>query len=196
MRCYLFRRGHIAAVEVLATGSDDNLIQQARAVFETRKNEFDGFEVWDRARFVYRLPVLPPKHAYAGVVPPPAFYRLHFLDETRSILGLYEFPADSDADALEIAQLTSDACSDRARWFEVWHGARLVASAGATSAVTPAQVVAARQVRAVELEERIRDSKWAVASSKRLLERLAALRLPRGDAIAEGATTDASDDHG
>jgi hypothetical protein len=196
MRCYLFRRGHIVAVEVLDAGSDDALIQQARAVFERRKNEFDGFEVWDRTRFIYRLPALPPKYAYAGVIPRPVFYRLHFLDDARSVLGLYDFPADTDDDALEIAQLTFDACSDRAKSFEVWHGARLVASAGATSALTLAQVVAARQIHAVELEERIRDSKWAVASSKRLLERLAALKPPRGDSIAGGATTDASGNQG
>lgn len=176
MRCYLYRGGHIAAVEILAAGSDDALIQQARAVFEKRKREFDGFEVWDRTRFIYRLPALPPRYAYAGVIPRPLLYRLHFLDDTRSVLGLYDFPADTDDDALEIAQLTFDACSDRAKSFEVWHGARLVASAGGTSAATLEQVVTARQIQAVELEERIRDSKWAVASSKRLLGRLDALR--------------------
>jgi hypothetical protein len=195
-RCYLFRRGHIAAVEILDAGSDDAVIRQARAVFAKRKNEFDGFEVWDRTRFVYRLPELPPKYAYAGVIPRPLFYRLHLLDESTSVVGLYDFPAESDDDALEVARLAFDACSDCATRFEVWHGARPVASAGATSAVTLAQVVAARQIYAVELEERIRDSKWAVASSKRLLERLAALRPPRGDSIAGGATTDASDNQG
>ncbi len=61
MRCYLFRHGHIAAVEVLKVGSDDSLIQQAQTIFEKRKQQFQGFEVWDRARLLYRYPELLPK---------------------------------------------------------------------------------------------------------------------------------------
>jgi hypothetical protein len=56
------RRGHIGAVEVLCAGADDALIEQSRALFEKRRKESHGFEVWDRARLVYRYPPLAPKY--------------------------------------------------------------------------------------------------------------------------------------
>lgn len=56
MRCYFIRDGHIGAVELLTDTSDAAAIAQAQALFEQRKDKFAGFEVWDRARFVYRYP--------------------------------------------------------------------------------------------------------------------------------------------
>jgi hypothetical protein len=51
------RRGRIASVEFLAEGSDNSLIEQAKAHFLRRSEDrFDGFEVWYGARFVYREP--------------------------------------------------------------------------------------------------------------------------------------------
>lgn len=59
VRCYLLRKGHIAAVELLEPGPDDSLIQQARDHFQRLGGDtFEGFEVWDRARRVY---VWPPE---------------------------------------------------------------------------------------------------------------------------------------
>ena len=98
MRCYLFRGGQIAAIRVLADGSEGSVIRNAHAAFEERKREFDGSEVW--------------------------------------------------------------------------HDARLTAQGERPVRMMLEQVVAHRQARAVELEEQIRDSRWAVASSKRLLRRL------------------------
>jgi hypothetical protein len=55
MRCYFLRDGHIAGVEVLPLGlSDEDAIAKAHAVAAKRKGSFEGFEVWDRARFVFR----------------------------------------------------------------------------------------------------------------------------------------------
>jgi hypothetical protein len=56
MRCYLMRGGRIWAVEILEAGSSDaSLIEQGKAQFDRRKGEgFDGFEVWDGARPLYR----------------------------------------------------------------------------------------------------------------------------------------------
>jgi hypothetical protein len=56
MRCYFMRGSKIANVEFLKDGSsDDELIQQALAVFEAHSQQaYDGFEVWDGKRFVYR----------------------------------------------------------------------------------------------------------------------------------------------
>jgi hypothetical protein len=51
------RNGHIAAVEFLAAGPDDALIEQGKKLFrEQSEKSFDGFEVWDGAR---RLHVHP-----------------------------------------------------------------------------------------------------------------------------------------
>ncbi|MDE2228509.1 MAG: hypothetical protein KGL11_05655 [Alphaproteobacteria bacterium] len=54
MRCYFMRGGHIGAVEVLTDSSDAAAIKQAEGLFRERSEKFDGFEIWDRARFVHR----------------------------------------------------------------------------------------------------------------------------------------------
>ena len=58
MRCFLFmRKGHIAAVEFLTAGLDEDLIDQGKRIFRERPDQlFDGFEVWDGKR---RLHVHP-----------------------------------------------------------------------------------------------------------------------------------------
>jgi hypothetical protein len=57
MRCYLMRNGHIQAVEFLASGTDEELIEQGKRVFQERGDRpFDGFEIWDGARRVYVHP--------------------------------------------------------------------------------------------------------------------------------------------
>jgi len=59
MRCYFMRGGRIAGVTFLKSGSDDSLIAEARSAFEQQHagQLFDGFEVWDGTRFVYRSDV-------------------------------------------------------------------------------------------------------------------------------------------
>jgi hypothetical protein len=55
MRCYFLRDNHIAGVEVLPLGlSDEAAIARAHTVYAKRKGPLEGFEVWDRARFVFR----------------------------------------------------------------------------------------------------------------------------------------------
>jgi len=57
MRCYFMRDGHIGAVEVLAAGNDDQAIAAAKALFDGQyAKSFEGFEIWDRSRFVHRYP--------------------------------------------------------------------------------------------------------------------------------------------
>lgn len=53
MRCYLMKDGHIAAVEMLRPGSDADLITQCATIWNERKDKYDGFEVWDQARFIH-----------------------------------------------------------------------------------------------------------------------------------------------
>jgi hypothetical protein len=57
MRCYFLRGGRIAGVEILPLGlSDEDAITRAHTLSSKRKGSFDGFEVWDGARFVFRRP--------------------------------------------------------------------------------------------------------------------------------------------
>jgi hypothetical protein len=59
MRCYFMRGGRIAGVTFLKSAPDDALIEEARSAFEQQHagQRFDGFEVWDGTRFVYRSEV-------------------------------------------------------------------------------------------------------------------------------------------
>jgi hypothetical protein len=55
--------GQIAAVELLTPAPDLEAIEQAKERFKVRRTEgFDGYEVWDRARFLYRhqIDLKPP----------------------------------------------------------------------------------------------------------------------------------------
>ena len=56
MRCYFMRSGRIQGITFLKSGPDDaRLVEEARSVFEQHAEQnFDGFEVWDGTRFVYR----------------------------------------------------------------------------------------------------------------------------------------------
>ena len=59
MRCYFMRGGKIEGVELLkAAAPDDELVEQAKRLFHERADagNYDGFEVWDLNRFVYREP--------------------------------------------------------------------------------------------------------------------------------------------
>ena len=55
MRCYFMRGSRIENVAFLIQGPDDELIRQATEAFERNADRaYDGFEVWDQTRFVYR----------------------------------------------------------------------------------------------------------------------------------------------
>ena len=56
MRCYFVRAARIAGVEMLTGLSDKDAIAKAHSLFSERKTQFDGFEVWDQTRFLFRHP--------------------------------------------------------------------------------------------------------------------------------------------
>ena len=56
MRCFFLQGGHIVAVQLIDAESDADAIEQARALFMIQGNKYEAFEVWDRARFLYRFP--------------------------------------------------------------------------------------------------------------------------------------------
>jgi hypothetical protein len=56
MRCFFLRNGHIAGVEMLSGLSDQEATAKAQKLFLDRRGQFEGFEVWDRTRVVFRHP--------------------------------------------------------------------------------------------------------------------------------------------
>lgn len=57
MRCYFMRSGHIVDVEILDAADDAQAVEAARKLFAARQDaKLEGFEVWDRARFIHRFP--------------------------------------------------------------------------------------------------------------------------------------------
>jgi hypothetical protein len=67
MWCYFLLHGHIAGVEVLPLGlSDEDAIERALILLSKRKGAFDGLEVWDGARFVFRQPLSAANTLAAG----------------------------------------------------------------------------------------------------------------------------------
>ena len=58
MRCYFMQGGHIRSVEVLETDSDEDAIEQSYALFRKVADKYEGFELWEGARFICRHPPL------------------------------------------------------------------------------------------------------------------------------------------
>jgi hypothetical protein len=57
MRCYFLRGKRIEGVTFLRRAPDEDLIRQAEVRFhEHARYDYDGFEVWDGDRFIYRIP--------------------------------------------------------------------------------------------------------------------------------------------
>lgn len=54
MRCYLIVDGHIEAVQEFVGLSDQEAIEQSKLLFEQQRELYETFEVWERARVVYR----------------------------------------------------------------------------------------------------------------------------------------------
>ncbi len=59
MRCYFMRKGNIVGVEILPDDiSDADAVERAKQLFEEQRQQgrYEGFELWDRARFIHRWP--------------------------------------------------------------------------------------------------------------------------------------------
>src|SRR5215471_163044 len=100
-----------------------------------------------------------------------ADYRMYFLATDR-IEAREDFQADNDIDAIRIAQVLCDACSDRCDTFELWKEKRKVDTAQESQPVRLAELTRAHQQLVLETEEAILESDWIIAQSKRLIERL------------------------
>ncbi|HKW52622.1 MAG TPA: hypothetical protein VJO12_02950 [Stellaceae bacterium] len=103
------------------------------------------------------------------------WYRVYFYAEREVFQGRQEFMADDDRTAMVLAELLCDACSDLCETFELWDGARRVDmsfSRMPRPSVSAEQVAAATQTSLVRTEEALLNSNWALARSKRLIERM------------------------
>ncbi len=98
-----------------------------------------------------------------------ATYRLYFWDPDGRIVGREDFGAPGDREAMAVAAVLCDACSDVCASFELWQGTRRVDTE--TRRRSPAEALACDiHDQAARVGERLKDSRWLVAKSKRLLE--------------------------
>jgi hypothetical protein len=106
-------------------------------------------------------------------------YRLYFLNETGSIIAAEVYDARTDDEARAIGAVLVDACSDMARGYEVWQVNRRIArhaDCDPSLVERARQLLRQREEHLLQLEERLRDSRWRIAKSKRLLDRINGLR--------------------
>ena len=100
-----------------------------------------------------------------------ASYRLYF-KALGSIVGRQDFEAEDDAAAQRIAAVLFDACSDRSQNIELWQGERLLSLNLPGRGAGLDSLCEAHQEIAVNTEEIIVRSEWAIAASQRLLDQL------------------------
>ena len=112
-------------------------------------------------------------------------YRLYLLDATKAIKAREEFLAPNDADALIIASVVADACADEHAGYELWSLARCVF--GPSPAIAPpslSELSQGHQQAILDLVDALQRSRWAVAKSRRLIEKKNELR-----ALLDGRNT-------
>ena len=119
-----------------------------------------------------------------------ARFRMYFVDRLGKFRWPYDLYATDDGDALEMAHALQYACADVPVAIELWQGARRIPG---TSSRAPGafrdnwdQVCANRCEALLKVTDALRNSGTAVARSRRLWERMDALRheteLKRNDA--------------
>jgi hypothetical protein len=104
-------------------------------------------------------------------------YRVFFRNAF-GIVGRQDFLAGDERAAVAIAEILCEACSDKCDSFDVWRGVRCVVQQRRPRfpRLSADAITAEGQSVLIECEEAIRKSQWTVASSERLLMRLAELR--------------------
>ena len=109
-----------------------------------------------------------------------ARYRMYIVDRLGKFRWPYDLYVTDDSDALEIAHALQYACSDVPVAIELWQGARRIPG---TSNRAPGafranwdQVSANRREALLQVTEALRNSGTTVARSRRLSERMDALR--------------------
>ena len=113
-------------------------------------------------------------------------YRVYLRDAEKQIVGRDDFDSDNDARALLVARMLRDACSDKCAGFELWQNTRRVdLPCPNWSKFSADEIHAKVQTIVLERELTIRDSRWIVAESTRLLEQtLRLLKEKRSGGLA------------
>jgi hypothetical protein len=100
-------------------------------------------------------------------------YTLYLRNGSETVLARQEINVDSDTEAATVAAVLHDACSDMVQRSEIWRGAHQVPETALPEPVPTAHQVNARlQQIILEREIALRDSRWQVAESRRLLQRI------------------------
>ena len=103
-------------------------------------------------------------------------YRVYFHNGA-GIAGRHDLVALDDREAVALADVLCDACSDVCSSFEVWRDQNIVATRRIPqSPLGSHEIAVVRQQAVVDHEDAIQRSKWTIASSKRLLKKLEELR--------------------
>ena len=98
-------------------------------------------------------------------------YRLYFRNQHGFIIGRDDYIAEDDEHAMAVARTLKDACADLCTGIELWHGIRRVDTAPIKMASRHClgEIVAQVQSTVLEREVALRDSRWVIAESARLL---------------------------
>jgi hypothetical protein len=100
-----------------------------------------------------------------------------FLRDAGVIVGLDDFQTSDEGAARSIADALYDSCSDRCSGYELWEGTALLADYAEPAPRPKLGALRDRhQCIVLEMEEAIQRSQWAIASSARLLQQLAAMK--------------------
>jgi hypothetical protein len=95
------------------------------------------------------------------------------------IHGREDFEADDDVAAIRIARVLYGTCSDVCNGFELWQGKRqLRARQPHHQKASLDDLIEAHQYVAIETEQRISESRWIIAQSRRLIEVLDRAKSP------------------
>src|SRR5215468_3535717 len=97
-------------------------------------------------------------------------YRVYFRNQHTFIIGRDDFVAADDEDAVVIAQTLADACSDLCTRFELWQSKRRVDTSPEQTIPNVNEIAARVQNIVLERELALRESKWVIAESARLLK--------------------------
>ena len=99
-------------------------------------------------------------------------YRIYFRNQHGFIIGRDDYIAEDDEHAMVVARTLENACSDLSTGIEVWSGMRRVDEAPikATNGWSADEIAARTQSTVLTTEVALRDSKWVIADSARLLE--------------------------
>ena len=101
-------------------------------------------------------------------------YSLFFLDDRNAIQARHDFRTEDDAEAMTIAALLCEACSDVCAGYELWNASRLIMSSRNRMNInggvpTFDEVTVERQRAIIWHEESVQRSQWQLSRSKKLL---------------------------